>query len=185
MNENLCSIIMYSSAFSREGLPVIDRRDAGISRREREMYDMIHEELLDAVGIEDREWLTADDIHPYKSLVPKSKSNTVSFPKITKFNTYLLQHYGAEIVGELNEMIWTNQQAEAMLVPEGNTAISALPPYSGVPLCLRSRGTHYRGAFLLGVAPVRYDLHELLSGRTVKSLPQRSNPPGVRRCCLA
>ena len=47
---------MYSSAFSREGLPVIDRRDAGISRREREMYDMIHEELLDAIGIEEREF---------------------------------------------------------------------------------------------------------------------------------
>lgn len=102
---------MYSSAFSREGLPVIDRRDAGISRREREMYDMIQEELLDAVGMEDREWLAADDIHPYKSLVPKSKSNTVSFPKITKFNTYLLQHYGADIVGELNEMMYDGQLA--------------------------------------------------------------------------
>ena len=31
--------------------------------------------------------------------------------------------------------------SEAVLVPEKDTAVGALPPYSGVPACLRSRGT--------------------------------------------
>ena len=75
------------------------------------MYDMTQEELLDAVEMEDREWLGTDDIHPYKSCVPKSKSNTVSFPNITKFNTYLLCHYGAAIVEELSEMMYDGQLA--------------------------------------------------------------------------
>ena len=75
------------------------------------MYDMTQEELLDAVEMEDREWLGTDDIHPYKSCVPKSKSNTVSFPNITKFNTYLLRHYGAAIVEELSEMMYDGQLA--------------------------------------------------------------------------
>ena len=67
------------------------------------MYDVTREELVAAVEAEEREWLSTDDIHPYKSRVPQTKGNTVSFPKITKFNTYLLNHYGAEIVEEMND----------------------------------------------------------------------------------
>ena len=65
------------------------------------MYDVTREELMAAVEAEEREWLSTDDIHPYKSRVPQTKGNTVSFPKITKFNTYLLNHYSAEIVEEM------------------------------------------------------------------------------------
>ena len=53
-------------------------------------------ELLAEVEAEEREWLSADDIHPYKSRVPQIKGKTVSFPKITKFNTYILSHYARE-----------------------------------------------------------------------------------------
>ena len=85
------------------------------------MDDMIRDKLLDAVGTEDREWLAVDDIHPYKSRVPQSKSYTVSFPKITKFNTYLLQHYGADIVRELNEMMYdTIRQSSFRTKEDGN-----------------------------------------------------------------
>lgn len=51
------------------------------------MYDVTREELVAAVEAEEREWLSTDDIHPYKSRVLHTKGNTVSFPKITKFNT--------------------------------------------------------------------------------------------------
>lgn len=66
------------------------------------MYDMTREELIAAAEAEDRAWLDSDDIHPYKSRVPKTKGNTVLFPKITKFSAYLLRHYGAEIVEEMS-----------------------------------------------------------------------------------
>lgn len=81
------------------------------------MYDMIQkesipqEELIAAVEAEERAWLSTDDLHPYKSCVSYSKSNTVAFPKITKFNTYLLHHYGAEIVEEINGMMYDGELA--------------------------------------------------------------------------
>ena len=75
------------------------------------MYDVTREELVAAVEAEEREWLSTDDIHPYKSRVPQTKGNTVSFPKITKFNTYLLNHYGAEIVEEINGMLYDGELA--------------------------------------------------------------------------
>lgn len=51
------------------------------------MYDVTRDELESAVEAEERAWLSTDDIHPYKSQVPQTKGNTVSFPKITKFST--------------------------------------------------------------------------------------------------
>ena len=75
------------------------------------MYDMTREELIAATEAEDRVWLDSDDIHPYKSRVPKTKGNTVLFPKITKFSTYLLRHYGAEIVEEINGMMYDGELA--------------------------------------------------------------------------
>ena len=75
------------------------------------MYDVTREELIAAVEAEEREWLSTDDIHPYKSRVPHTKGNTVSFPKITKFNTYLLNHYGAEIVEEINGLLYDGELA--------------------------------------------------------------------------
>lgn len=75
------------------------------------MYDVTREELVAAVEAEEREWLSTDDIHPYKSRVPQTKGNTVSFPKITKFNTYLLNHYGAEIVEEINGLLYDGELA--------------------------------------------------------------------------
>ena len=54
---------------------------------------MKQEELVAAVEAEEKVWLSTDDIHPYKSRVPQTKGNTVSFPKITKINTFLLHHY--------------------------------------------------------------------------------------------
>ena len=75
------------------------------------MYDVTREELMAAVEAEEREWLSTDDIHPYKSRVPQTKGNTVSFPKITKFNTYLLNHYGAEIVEEINGLLYDGELA--------------------------------------------------------------------------
>ena len=44
------------------------------------MYDVTREELMAAVEAEEREWLSTDDIHPYKYRVPQTKGNTVSFP---------------------------------------------------------------------------------------------------------
>ena len=111
-----------------------DEQDAGISRREQKMrnmrdmrdgcdmyercdvcdrhsqHDIIGKELS-AVEAEERAWLPTDDIHPYKSRVPYSKGNTVAFPKITRFNTYLLHHYGAEIVEEINKMLYDGELA--------------------------------------------------------------------------
>lgn len=75
------------------------------------MYDVTREELVAAVEAEEREWLSTDDIHPYKSRVLHTKGNTVSFPKITKFNTYLLNHYGAEIVEEINGLLYDSELA--------------------------------------------------------------------------
>ena len=75
------------------------------------MYDVTREELVAAVEAEEREWLSTDDIHPYKSRVPQTKGNTVSFPKITKFNTYLLNHYSAEIVEEINGLLYDGELA--------------------------------------------------------------------------
>ena len=75
------------------------------------MYDVTREELMAAVEAEEREWLSTDDIHPYKSRVPQTKGNTVSFPKITKFNTYLLNHYSAEIVEEINGLLYDGELA--------------------------------------------------------------------------
>lgn len=75
------------------------------------MYDVTREELVAAVEAEEQEWLSTDDIHPYKSRVPHTKGNTVSFPKITKFNTYLLNHYGAEIVEEINGLLYDGELA--------------------------------------------------------------------------
>ena len=75
------------------------------------MYDVTREELVAAVEAEEREWLSTDDIHPYKSRVPQTKGNMVSFPKITKFNTYLLNHYGAEIVEEINGLLYDGELA--------------------------------------------------------------------------
>ena len=75
------------------------------------MYDVTREELVAAVEAEEREWLSTDDIHPYKSRVLHTKGNTVSFPKITKFNTYLLNHYGAEIVEEINGLLYDGELA--------------------------------------------------------------------------
>lgn len=75
------------------------------------MYEMTKEELVAAVEAEEQAWLSTDDIHPYKSRVPQTKGNTVSFPKITKFNTYLLHHYGAEIIEEINGMLYDGELA--------------------------------------------------------------------------
>ena len=75
------------------------------------MYDVTHEELVAAVEAEERAWLSTDDIHPYKSRVPQTKGNTVSFPKITRFSTYLLRHYGAEIVEEINGLLYDGELA--------------------------------------------------------------------------
>ena len=75
------------------------------------MYDMTCEELVAAAEAEERAWLSTDDIHPYKSRVPQTKGNTVSFPKITKFSTYLLRHYGAEIVEEINGLLYDGELA--------------------------------------------------------------------------
>ena len=75
------------------------------------MYDVTHDELLAEVEAEEREWLSADDIHPYKSRVCKTKGNTVSFPKITKFNTYILSHYAREIVEEINGLLYDGELA--------------------------------------------------------------------------
>ena len=67
--------------------------------------------LYAAVEAEEREWLSTDDIHPYKSRVPQTKGKTVSFPKITKFSTYLRSHYGEEIVDEINGMLYDGELA--------------------------------------------------------------------------
>ncbi len=98
---------------------------------------MTKEELVAAVEAEEREWLSAeekawlstDDIHPYKSRVPYksrdtyksrvpqtkgntvSRRNTVSFPKITKFSTYLLRHYAASIVEEIGQRMYDGDLA--------------------------------------------------------------------------
>ena len=70
------------------------------------MYDVTREELVAAVEEEERAWLSTDDIPPYKSRVPQTKGSTVSFPKITTFSSYLLRHYGASIVEEINGMLY-------------------------------------------------------------------------------
>ena len=75
------------------------------------MYDVTRKELIVSAEAEDRAWLSTDDIHPFKSHVPLTKGNTVSFPKITKFNTYLLQHYGADIVEEINNLLYDGELA--------------------------------------------------------------------------
>ena len=69
------------------------------------------DELYAAAEAEEREWLSTDDIHPYKSRVRKTKGNTVSFPKITKFNTYILSHYAREIVEEINGLLYDGELA--------------------------------------------------------------------------
>ena len=50
--------------------------------------EMNRAELITNDETEEQAYSFADDIHPYKSGASRSKSNTVSFPKITKFNTY-------------------------------------------------------------------------------------------------
>ena len=88
------------------------------------MYDVTREELMAAVEAEEREWLSTDDIHPYKSRVPQTKGNTVSFPKITKFNTYLLNHYSAEIVEEINGLLYDGELAARSVALTDSTVSS-------------------------------------------------------------
>ncbi len=73
--------------------------------------DLSTDKLISAVEAEEREWLSTDDIHPYKSRVPQTRGNAVSFPKITRFNTYLLNHFGADIVDEINGMLYDGELA--------------------------------------------------------------------------
>ena len=73
--------------------------------------EMNRAELLTNDETEGQAYSFADDIHPYKSGASRSKSNTVSFPKITKFNTYLLRHYGAAIVDEINSRMYDGELA--------------------------------------------------------------------------
>ena len=65
--------------------------------------------LFAAVEMEEQAYSAAEDVHPYKSGASRSKSNTVAFPKITKFNTYLLHHYGAAIVDEIGGMMYDGE----------------------------------------------------------------------------
>ena len=72
------------------------------------MQDIKRADLFAAEDVE-QAYSSVDDIHPYKTGV--SRSNTVAFPKITKFNTYLLCHYGAAIVEEINSMMYDGELA--------------------------------------------------------------------------
>ena len=63
--------------------------------------DLTCEELVSAAEAEEREWLSTDDIQPYKSrygtTVPTVPTALRPLPKLMKFNTYLLNHFGADM----------------------------------------------------------------------------------------
>ena len=71
--------------------------------------EMNRAELITNDETEEQAYSSVDDVHPYKSRA--SRNNTVSFPKITKFNTYLLRHYGAAIVEEINSRMYDGELA--------------------------------------------------------------------------
>ena len=47
-------------------------------------------------------------VHPYKEKAP---ANTVLFPKITRFSTYLLKHYGEQLLSDLGQMLYDGELA--------------------------------------------------------------------------
>ncbi len=75
------------------------------------MYDTSRKELTCTNAAEEHERKALGDIYPYKTCAPRGGRNTVTFPKITRFNTYLLRHCGANIVAEINEMLYDGQLA--------------------------------------------------------------------------
>ena len=47
-------------------------------------------------------------VHPYKEKAP---ANSVPFPKITRFSTYLLKHYGEQLLSDLGQMLYDGELA--------------------------------------------------------------------------
>ena len=57
------------------------------------------------------EWLRDESEHPYKFVPTKTSGNTVPFPAITKCNTYILRHYAADIVEEIEQRMYDGDLA--------------------------------------------------------------------------
>ena len=75
------------------------------------MYELTQNGLTVDANEDEQALLETEDIHPHKSGRTHSPGNAVSFPKLIKFSTYLLRHYGADIVDEINQMLYDGELA--------------------------------------------------------------------------
>ena len=69
-------------------------------------------------GIAQEEWLRDESEHPYKFVPTKPSGNTVPFPAITKCNTFILRHYAAGIVEEIEQRMYDGDLAMYFDVPD-------------------------------------------------------------------
>lgn len=66
----------------------------------------------------DEEWLCDESEHPYKLAPTKDKGNTVLFPAITKCNTFILRHYAASIVEEIEQRVYEGELPTYFSIPD-------------------------------------------------------------------
>ena len=92
-------------------------------------------------GIAQEEWLRDESEHPYKFVPTKASGNTVSFPAITKCNTYILHHCASSIVEEIGQRMYDGDLAMYFDTPDFtedciDAELSALR-LNEIQLCLR------------------------------------------------
>ena len=66
---------------------------------------------VEANGMSLSEWMHDESEHPYKLTPTRNNRKTVQFPAIIKCNTYILRHYGASIVEDIEQRMYDGDLA--------------------------------------------------------------------------
>ena len=82
------------------------------------MGKLSNEIIAASGGIAQEEWLRDESEHPYKFVPTKANGNTVPFPAITKCNAYILRHYAASIVEEIEQRMYDGDLAMHFDIPD-------------------------------------------------------------------
>ena len=77
-----------------------------------------NETISTSGGVIQEEWLRDGSEHPYKFEPTKAKWNTVAFPAITKCNTYIMRHYAANIVEDIEQSMYDGDLADFFGIPD-------------------------------------------------------------------
>ena len=87
-----------------------------------------NEIAVEANGMSLSEWMHDESEHPYKLTPTRNNRKTVQFPAIIKCNTYILRHFGASIVEDIEQRMYDGDLAMFLeLIDALKEALPATP----------------------------------------------------------